>query len=79
MDANGREPEWLTVAAVAARLGVIAGTVRTWIMRGLLPAERRTAPGAGGKPRVWVRATDVAAFERWYYRRGPKPPWLDGA
>ena len=56
---------------------LIDGTVRTWIMRGLLPAERRTAPGAGGKPRVWVRATDVKVFARWYYRSGPRPAWLD--
>ena len=45
------DTEWMTLAEVAARFGVGDKAVRGWIDRGLLPAERRTVPGAGGRPR----------------------------
>jgi hypothetical protein len=70
--------EWMTIAEVAARCGVVIGTVRNWIERGLLPVERAPVPGAGGRLRVRVRAADVAAFEHWHFWGGPRPPWLGG-
>ena len=69
--------EWMTVPEVAVRFGVVDGTVRGGVLRGLLPAERRREPGASGAPRVWVRTADAEAFGRWYYRGGPRPAWLD--
>jgi hypothetical protein len=36
--------EWLTLAAVAARLGVSAGTARRWIREGKIHAELREGP-----------------------------------
>jgi len=69
--------EWMTLAEIAARFGVVAATVRGWVRRGLLPAERWRPPPPGRQPRIRVRAVDVEAFEHWYYRRGPRPPWID--
>ena len=38
---NDCDPAWLSIAEVAARLGVSVDTVNRWNMRGFLPVERR--------------------------------------
>jgi hypothetical protein len=56
------DPEWLSLADVAAALGVHPNTVRHWVRRGYLPSERHREPHEIGPPRYRMRPADVRVF-----------------
>jgi excisionase family DNA binding protein len=74
-DATTNDPDWLTVAEVAARFGVGVQTVYKWIRRGLLAAEAH--PGKHPAPTYRVRRADARAFAELHSVGKPRPAWLD--
>jgi hypothetical protein len=68
-------PDLLTLAEVAARVGVTAETVRGWVGRGLIPVAVRERSGDGD--RILVRWADVRAFGEFYAIGKERPAWLD--
>ena len=69
------EPDLVTVAEVAARVGAAVQTVRTWIRRGFFPVVVRDTHGPGR--RIWVRWADVRALGERQAIGKERPAWLD--
>jgi len=69
------EPDVLTFAEVAERLGESYRQVRDWADRGLLPVTTRDA--GNGRRWRWVRWANVRAFGELHYLGKDRPAWLD--